>query len=169
MRAVIDILDILAWPLTVLVLAFGFHPQLTALLRRVSRVGYDGFSVQFDRLIGPAERALPDEQNDDDASPRARRALRLRSLAEQAPRAAILEAWTDLAEAIETRSAPAGRNALAGAPAAESSGTDGVLHALAEIRDRALTADDHEVGRTAAIRYVNVACRARDRIESAAP
>ncbi|MGB7754473.1 MAG: hypothetical protein WBL23_00190 [Salinisphaera sp.] len=165
----IEILDTLAWPATVLLLAFGFHAQLSALLRRVSGVGYDGFSVRFDRLIGPAERALPadDDPADHDKDAYAaheNRARRLRRLAEQAPRAAILEAWGDLVDALDAHPRPGVRGSVGGGGDVTAVGDD-ALHALSDIRDGALAADDREVSHEAAARYVSVACRARDRIE----
>lgn len=133
MHALIEILDILVWPATVLLLAFGFHAQLSALLRRVSRVGYDGFSLRFDRLIGSDECAFPADETNDAHPAHESRARRLQRLAEQAPRAAILEAWADLAEALDAHRRPGGRGSVVGGGEVPAVG-DNALHALADIR-----------------------------------
>lgn len=166
MQAVIDILDILVWPITVLLLAFGFRSQLSALLARVSRIGYDGFSVRFQRLLGPAEQALSAERSGEVQAERQPREARLQRLAEQAPRAAILEAWADLTEVLS----PVSDGGDTAVPAIKrhtmAADDSAAIRALADIRDDALATDDREVTHDMASRYVRLACRARRRIET---
>lgn len=156
----IDILNILAWPATVLVLALVFRRPLTAAMSRVSALGFDGFSVHFERLIAPAEKAFagPDRGHVDDA--RERRLHRLERLAEQAPRAAILEAWADLAQAQH-----ASRRSAGIAEVRSNQADAQAIAALADIRDRALAASDRTVGYARARRYVRLAWQAGRRLD----
>ncbi|WP_423820743.1 hypothetical protein V5738_10420 [Salinisphaera sp. SPP-AMP-43] len=150
-HALIDILRILAWPVTVLILAFVFHDRVSALLKRVSSVGYGDLSVDFDRLMAPAERALARSPGLSIQPSQSSRRLRLQQLADQAPRAAILEAWADLAETRAASQTPsAGSNAV----------DQEAIDALTEARNHALASGDDEIAVGQAQRYVALAHQA---------
>lgn len=151
MHALIDILRILAWPVTVLVLAFAFHDRVSALLKRVSSIGYGDLSVDFDRLMASAERVLAESPERIVQPSQSLRLQRLQQLADQAPRAAVLEAWADLAEA---RAASETQSAYPDAV------DENAVDALTEARNHALASSDDDIAVGQAQRYVALAHQA---------
>jgi len=94
----IKFIDIIAWPGTTLTLAWFFRTELRAVLARISSLKYKDWEARFDkglsqveREIGPVkEEGIESEETFD----------RLERLTEISPRAAILEAWIELEQAL---------------------------------------------------------------------
>jgi len=97
MECFIRILEILAWPVTVLVLAVLFRSELVKLLARLSSVKYKDFEAQFERELRQAERDVAHLRTARiDAKPTPLEPTvydQLLRIAEVSPRAAVSEAW----------------------------------------------------------------------------
>jgi hypothetical protein len=112
----IRLLQVVAWPVTVFVLAVMFRQELARLGMRVSSLKYREFEARFDREL----RAVNDEAKSlqagqIDASAQSAEPSeydRLIRIAEVSPRAAISEAW----RSVELAAANAARVAGVDAP-----------------------------------------------------
>lgn len=100
MEDLIQLIDVLIWPMTTLVLAMLFRSELRSLFRRVSSLKYKDMEANFRDLLDEIERdasqIIEDTVPEDVASPYRERFDRLMQLAEFSPRAAILEVWIEI-------------------------------------------------------------------------
>jgi len=169
MDIVIQLVDALAWPVTVLLLARLFRSELRGVLTRLSRLKYKGVEATFERELEaieaeveaiPGRRALPPSADVDDD-----RVLRLAAIS---PRASITEAWREV-ELATMRAAQAQRIDVAG-PIAETRAlrtlvaqgrvSEDVLpiyDRLRRLRNQAAHAQDFEIDADEAQRYASLA------------
>lgn len=96
-----NIIDSLAWPITILLLGYLFKKEFNLLIGRVSTLKYKDLQADFKNTLNEVENEakkfsytkdnktiMPDYKNE--------RYTRLMSLAEVSPRGAILEAWIEI-------------------------------------------------------------------------
>lgn len=96
-----NIIDSLAWPITILLLGYLFKKEFNLLIGRVSTLKYKDLQADFKNTLNEVENEakkfsytkdnktiMPDYKNE--------RYIRLMSLAEVSPRGAILEAWIEI-------------------------------------------------------------------------
>ena len=95
----VKLIDALAWPIAVLILAFGFRTELRNIFRRMSKFKYKELEAIFDNelsqvenrsklYIEPEEKPLsetPEEEKNE--------YVQLLRIAEVSPRASITESW----------------------------------------------------------------------------
>jgi len=95
-----QLIDVLIWPMTTLVLAILFRGELKSLFHRVSSLKYKDIEANFrdrlDEVERDASKILEDTDTEDVASPYRDRFDWIMRLAEFSPRAAILEAWIEI-------------------------------------------------------------------------
>lgn len=107
----IRFLDVAAWPIVVIWLGYLFRPEIRMLLERMQRLKYKGLEASFASEIAKAEFEAEDvarEGRPKASKPRDEffqvlsryRQSELDGLAEQSPRAALIEAWIELERAI---------------------------------------------------------------------
>lgn len=117
MEHVVNIIDALAWPAAVVWLGYLFRSDLRKLLGRVTSLKYKDVEASFEKELAAAEeearKALPNKEKpsslaDEEPvypSPYDERYERLLRIAEESPRAALLEGWVEveasLSEAAE--------------------------------------------------------------------
>jgi len=104
---VASLVDSLAWPAAVVLLAFVFRHSLTQLIPYLRRLKYKDIELEFDRQLGEVREELGPAEALPTALPSGESPVRyFRSLAEISPRAAILEAWLEFEltanQAVET-------------------------------------------------------------------
>jgi hypothetical protein len=97
----IQLIQVLIWPIVVLILVFGFRFELRALLRRLSKLKYKDLEATFDKELSQVESrknlytAVGTKTVAQAPSEESEHAQLLR-IAEVSPRAAITEAWRKL-------------------------------------------------------------------------
>ena len=101
-----DLVRSLSWPAAVVVVALVFRKQIAALFVRVESVGYGDFKVRFreelDQLRSEATESglFRDSTGRSYLQMASRRAPIIAEIAGVSPRAAILEAWLQVEEAL---------------------------------------------------------------------
>ena len=120
MEYIVKLIEALAWPFTILVLAFGFRNQISKALQRLTSFKYKGLRFNFGEGLKeieiPVQRVIPDKSKIEAA-----RSLSLPSaevsiwdeflnIAETYPKAAITEAWRHLEMSAKGAARTAGLN-----------------------------------------------------------
>jgi hypothetical protein len=110
LKALVDLVKALAWPLAAVVVAMLFRRPFSGLIGRITKLKYKDAEADFDRKLRKAEAeaavALPPAET---AKASDQPEGVYAALAKLSPRSAVLEAWKDLiSEAEET----AKRNAI---------------------------------------------------------
>jgi len=103
MDYLIKIVEALAWPVTILILAFGFHRQISKLLLRLSSFKYKDFEARFDeelkKIKSDVTKVIADKTKIESSKlkslPSGKPSLfdHFSDLAEISPRAAVTEAY----------------------------------------------------------------------------
>ena len=105
MEIVVALLDAIAWPITILILALLFRSELRAGLKRLSYIKYRDTELKFEADLKKLEKKalLLPEANQDKVlnSIESSEYARMIRLAEASPRAAIFEAWIKVEEATK--------------------------------------------------------------------
>lgn len=105
MEAVLGFLGSLAWPVCALWLAYMFRPEIRTVVARLSRLKYKEFEADFAEELSAAEKSLDQIESETKhetlvepptISPQLEHLL---SIADVAPKAAIIEAWTLIEDA----------------------------------------------------------------------
>ncbi len=127
MDSFVKLIDALAWPTAVIWLGYIFRSEIRNLLGRVSELKYKDLEAKFEKELATAEAqakvAIPKERAvsviDEEPvypSPYDEKYEQLLRIADESPRAALLEAWieveTSLAEAIENQGLGHGRRIM---------------------------------------------------------
>lgn len=103
MEYLVKLIEALAWPITILILAFGFHRQISKLLLRLSSFKYKDFEARFDeelkKIKSDMTKVIVDktkfESSKSKTLPSEKPSLfdHFSDLAEISPRAAVTEAY----------------------------------------------------------------------------
>jgi hypothetical protein len=170
----------LAWPAMVVVLAVIFRPQVTRLFSTVRRLKWGSLDADLDERLEAvtreAEQVLPPPQrpSQDAAESEStfarilRRADPLERLAEDAPRAAIIDAWIAVEDALRAAAGRAGVGThlpVTSASVLNELGRRGIvdpslaalINELHALRNEAVHAREFKVGRDEALKYAYVA------------
>ncbi|NMH64973.1 hypothetical protein [Shewanella salipaludis] len=93
MEHFVKILEILAWPLVVLVAMFQFKKDLGSVLRRLVKVETSAAKMMFNEELEEIEQKLPDSTIEKSGES-SKWLSEMLQIAKLNPRAAIIEAWT---------------------------------------------------------------------------
>lgn len=173
MTFVVEIIDSLVWPLTILGLFILLREPISDLIPLLAKLRYKDFEVNFaqkldeasskaSQLPESAERGLPAANGDDE----------LLELAQYSPRAAILEAWIGLENAAKKaadrtevevdrsllRSPLELTDLLKDEGIIDSRQAD-LMHDLRNLRNAAAHAANFEPSTDEAVKYVRAAAR----------
>ena len=102
MENVIKLIDVLVWPLTVLILALVFKSQFGIILKRMNKFKYKDLEASFDKELSLVEKTTKETNKAVDKSTVNSRSTyehtlaRILKLAEVSPRACISEAWREI-------------------------------------------------------------------------
>lgn len=163
MEHLLRFLEIIAWPSTVLVLAFTFRSELRGIVARVTSLKYKDWEATFERDIAPAEKkigtvfpstALPDKGR-----------ARLERLSEASPRAAILEAWIEMEQVLSSLAKAHSIDPRSPLQTLRELEALGVIspdlaesfRSLRRLRNKAAHVSDFAVEKQQAQRYINLA------------
>ena len=115
-----EIVKSVTWPLTILVLAFGFRNQISKALQRLTSFKYKGLRFNFGEGLKeieiPVQRVIPDKSKIEAVSSLSLPSAELSiwdefiNLAETSPKAAITEAWRHLEMSAKGAARTAGLN-----------------------------------------------------------
>ncbi len=178
---VIELLKILVWPITVLIIFLLLRRQIEMLFPSLQRFSYGGLELDFSRQVQElsqrVRQALPTP-----AANTGLEALRqhLIDLAPISPRAAVLEGWLQVERAavdatkrhnLELSSRDA-RSPLLLGQALEDAGiisdrTTAIYHRLRNLRNIAAHANEFSIEPDLAIEYVDLAVRLTDYLQKA--
>ncbi len=173
MENFIKIIEALAWPIAVLVLAFGFRTELRKILNRISKLKYKELEATFDNELSQVENRTKLYAQTEDrllAEMPAEKSgyAQLLRIAEVSPRAAITEAWRKLESAVEQLAAGMGmdsKSPMVGTKAISSliqkEQIDPSLledyNRLKKLRNQAAHAEEFDISQTEAERYAALA------------
>ncbi len=178
---IIELIKILAWPVTVLIIFLLLRRQIEQLFPSLQRFSYGGLELDFSRQVQElsqrARVALPAPETN--SSLDATR-LRLIDLAPISPRAAVLEGWLQV-ERVAVEAAKrhnlnlpsnVARSPLLLGQALEDSGiisdnTTAIYHRLRNLRNIAAHANDFSINPDLAIEYVDLAMRLTEYLQKA--
>src|SRR5262249_49771264 len=96
LSAIVQLVKALAWPLTVLFLVYNFRGDLRDLILSISTIKYGELELIVKRDLKQARLSLETGTVRAILPPTDKELSDLMSLAESAPRAAVIEAWTRL-------------------------------------------------------------------------
>ncbi len=105
METIIQIIDIIIWPLTILIILYIFRKQFSLVISNLSRIRYKELEANFGKQLRSIENDTPeifstsnkeDKNNNDTISV----TERLAQIADLSPRAAITEAWIQIEKAL---------------------------------------------------------------------
>jgi hypothetical protein len=169
-QSAIQLISVLAWPATVLVLAIVFRGSVRDLVKRLSAITVGGVRGELREGLDKVEgeiRSLPGPKRDGADLSALDRLLRI---AEISPRAAVLEAWRDVEVGTKHVTEAYGladpkRSAIAGSKAIHDLVSRGLLprnvqsvyQQLRRLRSRAAHAPDSVVTPEEAVRYIEAA------------
>jgi hypothetical protein len=179
METLIQIIDSLGWPITILIIALIFKSELSKLLLKLSTLKYKDFEAKFGHQLEVVEKKVkelpkpkfkkaPPPEIEEKSKEEETDFDRLIRIAEISPRAAIAEAWTE----VEIAARKAANQAklkinkpesvinIANAFINEGVFNDAVLTALNEIRDlrnKAVHMEDFNISHNEAIKYIDLA------------
>lgn len=100
-ESILKLIEILAWPITILILVIIFKPHFLNIARAISTLKYKGIEVDFDKDLKKAENEAKALELPPPESARYlsefeinyRPYDRIQRIAEVSPRAAVIEAW----------------------------------------------------------------------------
>ncbi len=98
MDSFLKFIDIVAWPATVLTLAWFFRTELRTILTRISSVKYKDWEAKFDKGLSQVKEEIGSLTKDTTETEAIED--RLIRLSEVSPRAAILEGWIELEQVL---------------------------------------------------------------------
>ena len=167
-----QVLDTAAWPITVLAILVLLRTPLSGLIPLLQRFKYKDLELEFGRQLQAVRQEIQAELPGA-AVPRTMasgRQATVHRLAEASPRAAVLEAWREIEDALvdaAQRRNLDGRGDPTGSPRAliralqhghvVDPGKIGILHELLALRNVAAHGPDLALSRDAALEYARVA------------
>ena len=152
----VTLVQAVAWPLAILVVALLFRAQIVALAHRLDELRWGDKAARFTRRLDRIERAAGPPPDEDSALALTGDHARFLQLLEMSPAAAVLDAWARVEQAR-------GRLILQGKnEAALNRRTRAALADLAALRDQA--AHGHPVTIPDALRFRTLAKRAVNEI-----
>jgi hypothetical protein len=173
MEHLIKLIEALAWPVTVLVLAFGFRTELQKVFNRISKLKYKEVEATFDKELSRVENhtklyVQPEERLIAETSAEKSGYAQLLRLADVSPRAAVTEAWRNLESAVDQIAVSMGVDAkrpMSGARAIQTlidkKQVDQSLledyDRLRKLRNQAVHAEEFDISQTEAERYAALA------------
>lgn len=173
---VLQLVDTLAWPVTVLIALFVLRKPIRNALRLIHRIRYKDFDVEFGKELDQAEQDIGFASEDQESAfPEDEVAAKL---IEVSPGAAVIESWKrlertarekvrDLIPADDTFANPLERPMdyldLRGALIPPVANT---VRNLRMLRNEAAHASGEQISKLDAIRYIQLAARIRRHIEA---
>ncbi len=174
---IVNAIEVLAWPVIVLIVAALFRQPIIELIPAVRRLRYKEFEVEFGReLLETQQRAAVTGPERAQFPPTGMETLaRLRRVAAVAPSAAVLEAWREVEAAAADAASNYGLTATGGSwelffglrnqKVLDSTQVE-TLEALRKLRNKVAHARDGEVTEDQALRYAEIAIAAAEGIRS---
>ena len=171
------VIEVLAWPVVVLMVATLFRQPIIELIPAVRRLRYKEFEVEFSRgLLETQQRAAVAGPERAQIPPTGMETLaRLQRVAAVAPSAAVLEAWREVEAAVADAASNYGLTATGGSwelfyglrklKVLDSTQVE-TLEALRKHRNKVAHARDGEVTDDQALRYAKIAVAAAEGIRS---
>lgn len=169
MENFVKLIEALAWPVAVLILAFGFRIELRKAFNRISNLKYKGLEATFDKELSRVEThtklyVQPEEKFIAETPAEKSGYAQLLRLAEVAPRAAITESWRNLESVVDQLAAGMGmdtKSPMVGGKAIRSliqnEQVDPSLledyNRLRKLRNQAAHAEEFDITQTEAERY----------------
>lgn len=174
-NAVIGLLEALAWPVAVVIIAFLFRKELREAFRRLSRLKYRGLEADFGRELEKAEEeaesgVLPSVTEERQLLEGPTDVSHFLDVAEVSPQAAVLVAWPEVEEAVWKASERIGLDIPQRTPPfrlmrfmvekeAITPEMRGLYNRLRRLRNEAAHAQDFEISTDEAERYVQLVDR----------
>jgi len=163
---IVEMTKALAWPLAVFGILVIYRKTLPNLVERIRSLKYGNFEAAFaDQTTQVAENISSTSQSLSGSASTDRKLL---SLAQQSPRAAVLEAWLQIEQRLHALAASAGMEAkprssitellhsLRGANAITAE-TERALLGLSQLRNLAVHAPGEELSTQKAIDFITLA------------
>lgn len=173
MEHLIKLIEALAWPVAVLILAFGFRNELRKMFNRISKLKYKELEATFDKELSQVENRTklyvqPEERLITETPAEKSGYAQLLRLADVSPRAAVTEAWRNLESAVDQVAVSMGMDAkrpMSGVKAIRSlidkEHIDPSLiedyNRLRKLRNQAVHAEEFDISQTEAERYASLA------------
>lgn len=173
MDNLVKLIDALAWPVAILMLAFGFRTEFRKILGRMSKFKYKDVEATFEHELAQIEtrsELYSESQKELPASTPAEKSgyAQLLRIAEVSPRAAITEAWREMELAVGQIAESMGMNSsnpfnglMALRSLVQQDRIDSSLledyNRLRKLRNHAAHADELEISQTEAERYAALA------------
>lgn len=92
----LEALDILVWPLTILILAFSIKGKLPSLINRIKSIEGAGFKAEFGAGLRELEKIADSPDKESSAYAYDSKAIQLQRLAESSPNGAVVDAWREV-------------------------------------------------------------------------
>ena len=100
MEHLVTLITGIAWPISIIVLAYLFRKDISKGLAKLTKIKYKDLEAEFSETIKQIEEQMPELQLEDEGDVYNQSLVRQReeiqSLGRASPRAAILEAWLEL-------------------------------------------------------------------------
>ena len=173
MENFVKLIEALAWPVAVLILAFGFRTELRKVFNRISKLKYKELEATFDKELSQVENRTklyvqPEEKLLAETPAEKSGYAQLLRLADVSPRAAVTEAWRKLESAVDQLAAGMGmdtKSPMSGVKAIRSliqkEQVDPSLledyNRLRKLRNQAAHAEEFDISQTEAERYAALA------------
>ena len=169
MENVVKIIEALAWPIAMLILAFGFRTELRQVLGRITKFKYKELEATFDKELSEVEKRInlyeqPQEKISVETPSETSEYAHLLRISEVSPRAAIAESWRILESTLDSLAVSMGMKTKIpmGARAVIRSLVDTKradpsiardYNQLRNLRNQAVHADEFEITQMEAERY----------------
>jgi len=173
MDAFVKLIDALAWPIAILILAFVFRSEFRKILSRMSKLKYKDIEATFEHELSQVENRRevytePEEQAQPETPAEKSGYAQLLRIADVSPRAAVTESWRKIESAVDKVAAGMGmdtKNPMSGVKAIRSliqqKRVDPSLledyNSLRKLRNQAAHAEEFEISQTEAERYAGLA------------
>jgi hypothetical protein len=178
-QTLVQLISSIAWPLTVIIVAFMFRQEIRKIASRLSTLSYGDMKAEFEKSLNKLEQDIQDLPSKQTVTKQERGENdketfnsyeRLRRIAEISPRAAIMEAWRDIevttkkvtdAYGISTQGQIAGVRAINELVQKHllPSSVLSVYEQMRRLRSRAAHAADFAISADEAERYIDTAYR----------
>lgn len=177
-----QLIDSLAWPVTVLVVVWLLRRPLAQLLPEVRKVKYGDFEAEFGREVEELRERMAEVMPPPKTEPEEAESFgRLEDLAKVAPNAAVLQAWNEVESAARNLLEARGRTVDADSPTPylriERMLQRGelveerkvkIFKDLRRLRNKVAHAAGYEITRAQAEEYIELALALREHLEDEA-
>lgn len=173
MDNLVKLIDALAWPVSVLILAFGFRTELRKAFNRISKLKYKELEATFDKELSEVESRTkqyiqPEQKRLTETPAEKSGYAQLLRLADVSPRAAVTEAWRKVESVVDQLASGMGMDAkspMSGvktirALIQKEQVDPSILedyNRLRELRNQAVHAEEFDISQTEAERYAALA------------